>query len=327
MSHGVSYYTSTLLLPKHLQDHVYALYGLTRTADEIVDDMTRNTEEMIKDLDAFEKDFFDSFDNAKKIKANGGGAGSIVAKHPVNRAAVATAVHLNLKRGMFVRFFRSMRMDIEQPLYMQTMEECIDYMDGSAAVIGEFMLPALVGEEFYVHPEKYPDHEDLIRTARALGNAFQLTNFCRDVDEDLDRKRVYLPLKLLKKFNVSLEDLEKREMTPELKAAVEHCLKTCDEWYKEAELGIELLAKYSDLAGSCIAASHKLYSGITHEIRKSDYAIFTKRCRVPMKDKLKILRGRLSFSIIPQIVEVITHHLWIRFTNGKPLVPPPIDWH
>ena len=48
MSHGVSYYTSTLLLPKHLQDHVYALYGLTRTADEIVDDMTRNTEEMIK---------------------------------------------------------------------------------------------------------------------------------------------------------------------------------------------------------------------------------------------------------------------------------------
>jgi len=319
MSHGLSYYISTLLLPNHLQKHVFALYGLTRTADEIVDSMTSKPEEMTRDLNRFRDDFFEAFDSAHD------GSGK-QAKHPVNRAAVATAMKLNLKREMFERFFKSMEMDIQQPLYMKTMSDTMTYMDGSAAVIGELMLPVLVGEDFYVHPENYPEHAELIQTARALGNAFQLTNFCRDVDEDLDRQRVYIPLDLLNQYGVSLESLEKRVMTPELEKALEHCLKICDGWYVEANKGIQLLAKYSEVCSSCIAASHTLYSGISNEIRKSNYAIFTKRCRVPMKEKLKILRPWLSCSMLPQIMEVLTHHIYIRLMKAPPIAPPPINF-
>lgn len=75
-----------------------------------------------------------------------------------------------------------MASDLERDTW-EAWEELLDgYMEGSAAVIGEMMLPVL---EPYSAAAKEP--------ARALGNAFQLTSFLRDVAEDLDRGRVYLP--------------------------------------------------------------------------------------------------------------------------------------
>merc|ERR1719450_906420 len=120
MSHGLSYYVSTLLLPASQRKHVFALYGLTRTADEIVDDMTRSEEEMTKELDYFRNDFFTSLKSGKP------------AKHPVNRAAVATALELNLNASQFHRFFNAMATDIKQPLSFTSMDELLTYMDGSA---------------------------------------------------------------------------------------------------------------------------------------------------------------------------------------------------
>jgi len=312
MSHGLSYYVSTLLLPEHQRKYVFALYGLTRTADEIVDDMTRTEEEMTKELNAFRSDFFHSLKTGEP------------AKHPVNRAAVDTAQQLNLHPDLFRRFFASMEMDIKNPLYFKTMDELLTYMDGSAAVIGEFMLPVLVGTDFYIHPENYADHRQLILTARALGNAFQLTNFCRDVAEDVDRGRVYLPLDVLEENKVSLESVKAKKMTPKFGKVIEQCLLLCDKWYEEGDSGIELLAKYSDIVASCIGASHKLYSGISSVIRANGNDVFKKRCRVSMNEKLGVLRPHLKLGMVPDICEMLLHHTYLRITGSKPNTPPPV---
>ena len=81
-----------------------------------------------------------------------------------------------------------MAMDLTVTAYA-TWDDLLGYMDGSAAVIGEMMLPILE-----------PRHPRRAGPARDLGNAFQLTNFLRDVAEDLDRGRVYLPQEDLDRF-------------------------------------------------------------------------------------------------------------------------------
>ena len=89
----------------------------------------------------------------------------------------------------FDRFFDAMAQDLDTSHATAAWDDLLGYMDGSAAVIGEMMLPVL-----------QPRRPTALEPARALGLAFQLTNFLRDVAEDLDRGRVYLPQEDLERF-------------------------------------------------------------------------------------------------------------------------------
>ena len=102
---------------------------------------------------------------------------------PILRAVVDTAQQLEIDPECFHRFMNSMEMDFSVDTY-QTFDDLMGYMDGSAAVIGEMMLPVLE-----------PLTPEAREPARNLGVAFQLTNFLRDVGEDLNRNRVYIPRK------------------------------------------------------------------------------------------------------------------------------------
>ena len=104
------------------------------------------------------------------------------------KAVVHTVRAFDIDPDCFRRFLRSMAMDLTISAYA-TWDDLLGYMDGSAAVIGEMMLPILE-----------PLTPDALEPARDLGNAFQLTNFLRDVAEDLDRGRVYLPQEDLDRF-------------------------------------------------------------------------------------------------------------------------------
>ena len=100
---------------------------------------------------------------------------------PLLAAVVAHGDRLDIDPDCFRRFLRSMKMDLTITGY-DTWDDLLDYMDGSAAVIGEMMLPVL-----------RPTSPRRLGPARQLGLAFQLTNFLRDVGEDLDRQRIYIP--------------------------------------------------------------------------------------------------------------------------------------
>jgi phytoene synthase len=118
-----------------------------------------------------------------------------------------------------------------------------------------------------------------------LGIAFQLANFIRDVGEDLDRGRVYLPLDELATFGVTRSDLEKRILTPELIDALKFNIERVRRLQLEAAPGILMLDKTSR---ACIEAASELYCGIVDEVEAINYQIFTMRAKTSTWRRIKV---------------------------------------
>ena len=259
--HGTTYYASTFLLPALKRPHVHALYGFCRFADEIVDAMGD------VGVDVREKALRDFGDRFLADLAAGR------SDDPVLKAVVHTARAFDLPAEAFERFLRSMAMDLTVATY-ETFDDLLVYMDGSAAVIGELMLPILE-----------PTSPDAYEPARALGIAFQLTNFIRDVDEDLDRGRVYLPQEDLRRFGA---DPWRRVADDAWRELLRFEIARTRQWYAVAERGIELLPPRS---ARCIAAARDLYAGILDRVEAANHDVFTQRCRVPTWQKLAVVVG------------------------------------
>ena len=115
--------------------------------------------------------------------------------------------------------------------------------------------------------------------ARALGFAFQLTNFLRDVDEDLARGRVYVPQEDLRRFGV---DLDERRVTPEWRACLAFEIARNRALYAHADTGIALLPPRS---ARCVGAARVLYAQILDRIEAADYDVFSHRAKVPVLRK------------------------------------------
>ena len=109
-----------------------------------------------------------------------------------------------------------------------------------------------------------------------MGIAFQLANFIRDVGEDLDRGRIYLPLDELAECGVSRAMLEKRQLTPNIIDALKFQIARVRQLQREAEPGIAMLAKESR---PCIEAASELYCGIVDEVEKIGYDVFRRRAK------------------------------------------------
>ena len=191
--HGKTYYLATLLLPPAKRPFVHALYGFARYADEIVDDLasTLTDEEKATALKGW---------GSQAIKDIKSGESS----DPVGRALVDTARRFSIPIEYFEAFLNSMEMDLTVNEYA-TYADLMEYVYGSAAVIGLQMVPVLGA----LSPEAY-------ESAKTLGIAFQLANFIRDIGEDLERGRIYIPIEDLIHFGVSREDLHQKILTPKI---------------------------------------------------------------------------------------------------------------
>ena len=264
--HGTTYYWSTLVLPPEKRPHVHALYGFARYADDIVDDLGPvPIAERAQALASFGERFFADLSTGSS-------------EDPVLKAVVNTVRTLEIDPDCFRRFMRSMTMDLTVERY-ETWNDLLDYMDGSAAVIGEMMLPVL--EPMY--PEALPH-------ARDLGNAFQLTNFLRDVDEDLDRGRVYLPQEDVRRFGVRMEE---RRCTPEFVELMKFEIARCRELYNSADKGLAMLPNRSRKA---ITAARRLYSRILDKIEERNCDVFSGRASVSTTSKaVMVARMLLPF--------------------------------
>ena len=253
---GTTYFWASLVLPRLVRHHVWAVYAFCRGADDIVDDRGDTpvaTREAA--LAAYGDRFFADLAAGRS-------------DDPVLRAVVHTVRAYGHDPGMFRRFLDSMAMDLSIDRYA-TWDDLLDYMDGSAAVIGEMMLPIL----------EPPDPAAALGPARALGLAFQLTNFLRDVAEDLDRGRVYLPQQDLQRFDA---DPARRRVDPGWRALMRFEIDRCRVLYRSAEEGVGLLPP----AGArCVRTALVLYSGILRRIEEADYDVFSHRARVPTATK------------------------------------------
>jgi phytoene synthase len=260
--HGKTYFLATLLLPKAKRPFVHALYGFARYADEIVDDLA-------SELSIEEK--------AQALSNWGDGVLADLKKGTsddhVGRALIDTVKRFDIPHEHFEAFLHSMTMDLTVQEY-ETYEDLLEYVYGSAAVIGLEMVPILG-----------PLHNDAYGAAKKLGIAFQLANFIRDVDEDLDRGRVYLPIKELAQFGVTREMLEERVLTPEIVEALKFQIARVRQLQAEAAPGIAMLEASSR---PCIEAASTLYCGIVDEVEKIGYDIFNQRAKTSTGRRIRV---------------------------------------
>jgi phytoene synthase len=263
-------------LPKEKRPYVHALYGFARYADEIVDDLKSTLS-----------------DNEKADALNSWGdqvlrdlqAGS--SEDPIAGALVDTAMKFDIPIDYFKAFLHSMKMDLTITEY-QTYQDLYEYVYGSAAVIGLQMVHIL-------GTVSASDLAEAKIAAEKLGVAFQLANFIRDVGEDLDRGRVYLPLSELAANGVTRTMLEDKVVTDEIKSALKEQIRRVRRLKEESNSGIKLLSPGSR---DCIMAASELYCGIVDEVEKINYEVFTKRAKTSSWRRLKVAGPAYLKSII-----------------------------
>lgn len=305
-AYGRTYYLATRLLPRWKRRHVHALYGFTRHIDEIVDAFDgADPAERAARLRRWTDRFTAALD------------GGPVGDDPVLPAVRHTIALFDLDRADFTAFLRSMAMDLTVTEY-PTYDDLLDYMAGSAAAIGSLMLPILGAR----------DLDRAREPARQLGLAFQLTNFIRDVGEDLARGRVYLPLKDLADHGVTRDDLVRAcgpasgpagwpanqsagwpasgpvgrpasgpangpagAVTGPVRELIAFEAGRARDHYARAAPGIPLLDPSSR---ACIHAAYRLYGAILDEVSRAGYDVFRRRATVPRRRRLAIIAATLA---------------------------------
>ncbi len=259
-AHGKTYYLATLLLPPAKRPYVHALYGFARYADEIVDAFGRDDAAAAAQLKEWGEAFLADVT-----------AGS--SDDPICRAVVDTVQRWDIPVAHFEAFLHSMAMDLTVTEYA-TYDDLYEYVYGSAAVIGLQMVPVLE-----------PVHEDAYPRAQELGVAFQLANFCRDVGEDLDRGRLYLPLEDLDRFGLTRADVERRVVDDRFRDLMRFQIARVRRLEEASRPGIDLLHPTSR---PCIEAARVLYCGIADEVERIDYQVFTERAKTSTSRRLAV---------------------------------------
>jgi len=273
-SHGRSYYLATRLLPGWKRRHVHALYALTRYTDDLVDAPRAPgapglADEAARRLEDWAARFYAALDDPA------------AATHPILVAARHTIAVFGLDRADFEAFFASMAMDLSIGGYADY-DALLEYMEGSAAVIGTMMLPILLA------PEHDPGGADPAVRARAresarqLGLAFQLTNFIRDVAEDLRRDRVYLPAADLERFGVRRADLAAAAASPAVRRLIAFEIDRARAHYRQAVPGVALLPPRSR---RCIRLASVVYGAILGRVEHAGYDVLAGRAVVPRRQR------------------------------------------
>lgn len=268
-AHGRTFFLATRLLAPGQRPAVHALYGFARQADDVLDGFDdRSAAQRGAELQRLSDALY-----ARLVE------GQVSDDDPVLDAVVDTATNYQLDWHLFDDFLASMRMDLTVTDYPD--RAALDrYMYGSAEVIGLQLLPVL---GTVVPRDEAAPH------AAALGKAFQLTNFLRDIDEDLVRGRVYLPADELASHGVDRDLLlscqRTRRADPRLRAALAEQHALTRRIYDQAELGIPMLHPQSR---PCIRAALTLYSEILDRIEEMDFNVFAGRATVSKKRRLQV---------------------------------------
>lgn len=265
-AHGRTFFLATRLLAPDQRPPVHALYGFARHADDILDDLNPNLDSEIRAqrLQQLSDRFL---------------AGGDHRDDPVLAAVSHTVRRYNIGTDLFDDFLASMRMDLTVTDYPNR-DALNSYMKGSAEAIGLQLLPILGTVVPTGEAAPY---------AAALGRAFQLTNFLRDVDEDLVRGRIYLPADELAAHDVDRDLLMWCHSNHRTDARVRSALAAQHEiarkTYRFAADGVAMLAPRSR---PCVATASTLYSEILDCIEDSDFAVFGRRATVGTPRRLHV---------------------------------------
>ena len=257
-----SFYFSARLLPKEQRWATFALYGFCRYCDNLIDIPRQRTEaEILRELQRLTEELKVAYNTSES-------------QHPIIRVFIIVAKTFGIPIEYPSELLKGVAMDIQKARY-QTFDELSIFCYRVAAVVGLMMTYILGYKE-----------EGAFAYAEKLGTAMQLTNILRDVKEDKEMGRIYIPQTDLAQFRVTEQDIFNEKMTPQLAELIKFQVERADQYYTEAMPGIRFLKTESQYA---IYSAAKIYRGILRKIEEHDYNPFLSRVFVPSTQKIKIL--------------------------------------
>ncbi len=274
-----TFYLGTLLLPQEKRKAIWAIYVWCRRTDEIMDSAeasTKSQDELSDNLDEWEE-------NTKNVfKGN--------IKSELDSVLLDTIEKYPQNIQPYLDMIDGQRMDLNKFRY-KDFDELKLYCYRVAGTVG-LMTQNVMGIDSAYTSAPWSDMPDPSEAAIALGIANQLTNILRDVGEDRQRGRIYLPQADIEKFNYSEEELFQGKINKQWKSLMNFQLTRAREWFEKSEDGIKWLS--SD-ARWPVWTSLRLYRGILDSIERLDYDVFNNRAFV--KNSVKALEIPISFLI------------------------------
>lgn len=254
-SFGSNYALGTRMFPRKVREATIIFYAFVRYADELIDNPDQKMPgQTHHTLEEFIKEWKQVVKNKQAENA-----------HPILRSNFYLFSFYNIPFEYSFDFLEAMNQDLEKARYTNY-TELEHYMWGSASVIGHIMT-FIVG---YTNKIAF-DH------ARALGEAMQLANFLRDIDEDYQkRNRIYLPTNDMSIFGVTEEMIANRKMTPELRNFIAHYTERTEKLFEKGMNGI----KYLKQGRFSILLAARMYRKNIRILKKRNYSIFSKPIRL-----------------------------------------------
>lgn len=255
---GSSFYYSFLFLPKTQQQAIIALYAFCREVDDTVDEITEPEVARSK-LEWWRLEI------ARTFKGQ--------ATHPVGQALQTALQHFDLHEEYFIEIIDGMVMDLEQFSYPEFKHLAL-YCHRVASVVG------LLSVEIFGYQDR-----NTLKYAEHLGMALQLTNIIRDVREDAERGRIYLPQDELKQFNVKSDDLLAFSTSPTLIELLKFQTDRARQYYQQAMQLLPEIDRYSQRTGLIMAA---IYEATLDEIESDGFQVMKHRVSLTPLRKLWI---------------------------------------
>ncbi len=258
---STTYFNSSIFFPESVKNDVFILYGFVRTADDFVDSVPQKPDEFYA--------FRDAYYNALK----GCGSNNVIVDHFVEL----------IKRKSFDplwvdAFLKSMELDLLKGRY-RTVEELLVYIYGSAEVIG-LMMASIMGLDAKSHCY-----------AMCLGRAMQYINFIRDIKEDLELGRTYLPL-----AGTGLKSLDKKHILNKKEQFIKFIrwqIKLYSGWQLEAEKGFAYIPHRYLVP---VKTASDMYRWTAGEIYKNPFVVYERKVK-PVKSRIILTILKNFFNI------------------------------
>lgn len=264
---GKHYYYATLFFPSKIKNQVFITYAFVRRLDDIVDDKNLSLEN--------KKEKFNEWIIEWKNVLNG---------QKSNFEELNFFYQIikdkNIDINFVNDFINSMHFDLSK-VRIKTYSQLEKYMFGSATVVGYFML--YIFDSFNEITKKY---------AKNLAEAMQLTNFIRDVKEDLELDRIYLPLEDAFKYNILEEDFLSQKFNQNFQKFIKYYVDLVKNLYNEANMGIKYLPKYARFP---VLYASNLYKSILDDLVKNNYNVFDFNYKINKIRKVFIFFKSLQF--------------------------------
>lgn len=265
-----NFYYSFVALPKPRRNAICAIYAFMRKADDLSDDESASRAERRRRIDAWLAEWHSASQGSDTADLV-----FVAVRDAMQRFAIPLVLLDELVAGT--------TMDLEQ-----TGDEVDTYASFDDLYRYCYLVASVVGLvciRIFGYSDKRAE-----KLAEETGIAFQLTNILRDVEEDAERKRIYLPLDELAAHHVSLESLLQRKHgaspTPNERALLASIGARAENFYQSAKTLLPLIDRESRPALWVLV---RIYRGLLRRIRRADYDVFSRRIRVPGFQKMEIL--------------------------------------